>query len=177
MSDKPTNPKEAIGVTKLPLHLVSGVVKAYYAIALHLGATKYGSWNFRPGGARASVYLSALARHVDRWTEGEEYDPVDGTPHLANALACLGILIEAKEGGNLVDDRPPSRPLGAIYERLEKIMADTTTRYKDRSPRHYTIADSEKPEYKQVYTTRGLTIGSFEYGCEICGQRGLHFCK
>ncbi len=145
MSDKPTNPKEAIGVLKLPLHLVSGVVKAYIAVAFHLGATKYGAWNFRPGGARASVYLSALGRHIDRWTEGDENDPVDGTPHLANALACIAIIIEAKEGGNLVDDRPPSRPLGATYERLEAMMKVINETYKDRNPRHYTIADTEKP--------------------------------
>jgi hypothetical protein len=140
---KPTNPKDGIGAMKVPLHLVSGVVKAYQAIAHFLGNVKYGAWNYRACGARASVYRAALDRHMDRWWEGEELDPVDGTPHLANALCCINILIECSEGGNLVDDRPPSRPLTGLYARIEQMMASIMERYKDKRPRHYTIADSE----------------------------------
>jgi len=141
-STKPTNPKDAIGVLKVPLHLVSGVVKAYQAVAHYLGNVKYGAWNYRAGGARASVYRAALERHMDRWWEGEELDPVDGTPHLANAQACLNILIETSVGKNLVDDRPPSRDLNPIYDEIEGMMANIKERYADRNPRHYTIADT-----------------------------------
>lgn len=142
---KATNPKDAIGGTKVPLHFVSGIVKAYDSIAHYLGNVKYGAWNYRAGGARASVYRSALERHMDRWWEGEELDPVDGTPHLANAKACLNILIEAQEYGNLVDDRPPSRAgvLAKVYEKVEGMMKRIQEQYKDRSPKHYTIADTE----------------------------------
>lgn len=142
MSEKPTNPKDAIGLTKTPLHLVSGIVKAYHSIALYLGMVKYGAWNYRIGGARASVYKAALDRHMDRWWEGEELDPVDSTPHLANALACISILIETAEGGNLVDDRPPSRDMGPIYEKVEKMMAAINAKYPDKKPRHYTRIDT-----------------------------------
>jgi hypothetical protein len=141
---KDTNPKDAIGATKVPLHLVSGVVKAYQAVAHYLGNVKYGAWNYRAGGALASVYRSALERHMDRWWEGEEFDPVDGTPHLANALACINILIETSVHGNMVDDRPPSRDLGPLYEQMESIMGKIRERYADRNPRHYTIADTEE---------------------------------
>lgn len=140
---KNTNPKDGIGAMKVPLHLVSGIAKAYQAIAHFLGNVKYGAWNFRVCGARASVYKAALERHVDRWWEGEEYDPVDGTPHLANALACLNILIEAKHSNNLVDDRPPSRDISAVYAEFEALMPKIVERYKDKAPRHYTIADTE----------------------------------
>lgn len=140
--DKPSNPKDAIGVLKVPLHLVSGVVKAYQSLAHYLGNVKYGAWNYRAGGARASVYVSALQRHVDRWWEGEENDPVDDTPHLANAQACLNILIEAKYGRNLVDDRPPSRDLSPLYAEVEEAMTKIKERYKDRSPKHWTISDN-----------------------------------
>lgn len=149
---KPTNPKDAIGVLKVPLHLISGVVKAYQAIAHYLGNVKYGAWNYRAGGARASVYVSALHRHIDRWFEGEEYDQADGTPHLANAQACLNILIEAKYGGNLVDDRPPSRDLSPIYKEMEGIMARIQAQYPDRDPRHYTIADTPKASVTAIPT-------------------------
>jgi hypothetical protein len=151
MSDlKPTNPKDAIGVAKLPLHFVSGVVKAYHAIALYLGNVKYGAWNYRASGARASVYVSALQRHMDKWWEGEEYDQADGTPHLANALACISILIETKYGGNLVDDRPPSRDLNPLYKEMEGIMERIKAQYPDRTPRHYTIADTPPTDAERL---------------------------
>lgn len=144
MQDKETNPKDAIATNKLPLHLVSPIVKAYQAIAHFLGNVKYGAWNFRAAGARASVYRSAVDRHLDAWWEGEEIDPTDGTPHLANALCCINILIEAKESGRLVDDRPPSRPevLARIRAEFEALMPLIRARYADKNPRHYTIDDS-----------------------------------
>lgn len=139
---KPTNPKDGIGITKVPLHLVSGVVKAYQAIAHYLGNVKYGAWNYRACGARASVYKAALDRHMDRWWEGEEFDPADGTPHLANALCCINILIETTYGGNLVDDRPPSRDLNPLYKMVEDLMGKIKERYKDKEPKHYTRGDA-----------------------------------
>lgn len=144
MDEKPTNPKDAIAGSKLPLHLVSPVVKAYQAVAHLLGNLKYGAWNYRAGGARASVYRSALERHMDRWWEGEELDQVDGTPHLANALACINILIDCKAMGNLVDDRPPSAPIAKVHAELESMVANLVEKYGDRRPRHYTIADTPK---------------------------------
>jgi hypothetical protein len=142
---KATNPKDAIGDNKLPAHLVSPIIKAYQAIAHFLGNIKYGAWNYRAGGARASIYYGACNRHLDAWWEGQRCDPVDGTPHLANALACIGILIECEEGGNLTDDRPPSRI--AAYERLRKefegTMVKVREQYKHKAPRHWTIADTK----------------------------------
>ena len=144
MSEKATNPKDALGSTKLPLHLVSPIVKAYQAVAHYLGAVKYGSWNYRVAGARASVYRAALDRHMDAWWEGEEFDPVDGTPHLANALACIGILIDSKHSGKLVDDRPPGRPeaLRELRDQFEQTMKSIREVYGDRHPRHYAREDA-----------------------------------
>lgn len=138
---KPTNPKDAIGLTKVPLHLLSPIVKAYASIAHYLGNVKYGAWNWRAGGARASVYVSALHRHVDRWWAGEEFDPADGTPHLANALCCLNIIIESKYDGKLIDDRPPSIDVDRAYQMVEELMPKIREKYKDLDPKHWTIAD------------------------------------
>ena len=55
MSEKLTNPKDALGDKKVPLHLVSGLVKAFQAVAHYLGNVKYGAWNYLAGGARASA--------------------------------------------------------------------------------------------------------------------------
>lgn len=144
---KDTNPKAAIGVTKVPLHLVSPIMKAYQSIAQFLGNVKYGGWNWRAGGVRCSIYVGALLRHVDKWYEGEELDE-DGTPHLANALTCLTMLIEAQYRGVLEDDRPPSTDLKPLYSDIEKMMVQIREKYKDRTPKHWTIKDqvrNEKP--------------------------------
>lgn len=142
---KDTNPKDAIAIDKLPLHLVSPIIKAYQAIAHYLGNVKYGAWNYRVAGVRNSIYKSALERHVDAWWEGEDYDPTDGTPHLANAQACLNILIEGQYTPSTVDDRPPSRrkELAAVRAEFEALMPKLREKYADKSPRHYTIADSK----------------------------------
>ncbi len=134
---KDTNPKDAIGSDKLPMHLVSGIVKAYQAIAHFLGNVKYGSWNYRAMGARASIYKSAMDRHMDAWWEGEENDPVDGTPHLANALACINILIECSEKGNLVDDRPPPSNYREVMDKLTPMVKQIKEKYRDSNPKHY----------------------------------------
>jgi hypothetical protein len=146
---KPSNPKDAIATNKLPSHLVSPIVKAYQAISHFLGNVKYGAWNYRGAGARASVYKAALDRHVDAWWEGEEYDPTDGTPHLANALACLGILIDAKHSGKLVDDRPPSlhAELARVRAEFEALMPKIRERYADKDPKHWSIADAAMTEH------------------------------
>lgn len=155
MSTKFTNPKDGIGITKLPAHLVSPIVKAYQAIAHYLGNVKYGAWNYRAAGARASVYKAALERHMDAWWEGEECDPVDGTPHLANALACIGILIDAKHSGLLTDDRPPSQAseLRAVRDEFEGLMVKLQAMYGDREVRHYTIADTAMIAAQRVVST------------------------
>ena len=140
------NPKDQQASYKLCMHLVSPIVKAYQAIAHYLGNVKYGAWNYRMAGVTASIYRSAFDRHMDAWWEGEWYDPTDGTPHLANAQACINILIEAHHSGTLIDDRPPSRceELAKIRAEFEVTIRRISEMYKDKSPRHYTIKDSKK---------------------------------
>ena len=142
---KPSNPKDAIAIDKLPLHLVSPIIKAYQAISHYLGNVKYGAWNYRAAGVRNSIYRSALERHMDAWWEGEDYDPIDGTPHLANAQACLNILIEGMYTPGTIDDRPPSRAkeLAAVRAEFEALMPKIREKYADKNPQHFTIADRD----------------------------------
>jgi hypothetical protein len=141
--DKPTNPKDLIATNKLPTWLVSPIVRAYDAIAHYLGNVKYGAWNWRGAGARVSVYKSALDRHMDAFMEGEWYDPTDGTPHLANAKACINIIIDSYHAGKLIDDRPPSNAaeLARVRAEFEALMPKIRERYKDKDPKHWTIED------------------------------------
>jgi hypothetical protein len=137
---KEINPKDLIGIKKVPLHLVSPIMKAMNAIAQFLGNIKYGSWNWRGTETKTSVYWAALQRHLDKWWSGEEMDS-DGTPHLANALACLSIIIEGHYMGNMVDDRPPAVPLDPLYKDLEAMMEVIKQKYGHYDPKHFTIAD------------------------------------
>jgi hypothetical protein len=140
---KETNPKDAIATNKVPLHLCSGVASAHWAVAQAAGAIKYGSWNYRACGAKASVYIAAARRHILRWENGEEYDPIDGTHHLANVMACMSILLDCLEMENLVDDRPPTVPyLNDLLDELERRMAALRETHSDKDPKHYTILDT-----------------------------------
>lgn len=142
-SSKDTNPKDGIGATKLPLHLVPASAVAFASIAHLNGALKYGAWNWRKAGVRASIYLDACRRHLSAWENGEECDPDDGVPHLAAALACINIVVDARACGKLTDDRPPAANLRQLALDLTPHVARLKELHRDRAPRHYTIADSE----------------------------------
>jgi hypothetical protein len=147
---KESNPKDAIGDRKVPLWLCSPIARAQWALAQFAGLIKYGAWNWRKAGVRSSVYIAALNRHIDAYTSGEEYDPVDNTHHLGNIMACAAILLDAKAAGKLTDDRPPSVGIRETYAQVETQMAALREQYKDyqpggpKAPRHYTIADTER---------------------------------
>lgn len=71
-----------------------------------LGAEKYGAWNWRSHDVSARVYVGAAMRHLMQWMDGHDTDSESGASHLAHALACLGILLDAQSLGKMVDDRP-----------------------------------------------------------------------
>lgn len=142
---RPTNPKDALAVSKLPLHLVPDTIEAYAALAFAEGASKYGAYNWRVAGVLASVYHSALKRHLASWHNGEEADPVTGVPHLASVIACAGILLDAQLCGKLTDDRPPRADLAERIRSAEAEVAKVFSLFADRRPRHYTIDDSADP--------------------------------
>lgn len=139
---KASNPKDIIGSDKLPLHLWPTTATAMGCIGLLEGMTKYGRTNWRETGVRASIYVDACKRHLDAWFEGEEAAPDSGVPHLANALACIAILVDAQATGTLNDDRAYN---GAGYRKLVEQLTPHVARLKalhaDKHPRHFTIAD------------------------------------
>jgi len=140
---KDSNPKDQAASSRIPLWLLSPIAKAHWALAQFAGLLKYGAWNWRRAGVRSSVYLSAIDRHRDAYLSGEEHDPVDGTHHLANIMACCAIILDAKAAGKLIDDRPPSVGIRPDYAELEALAGDLRRKYADRIPRHFTIADTE----------------------------------
>lgn len=111
------NPKTAIGVTKVPLHLVPPVAKQALAEALGDGAGKYGPYNWREKRVSASVYYAAAQRHMDAWWDGEDRARDSQVLHLAHAMACLAIIIDGLSIDKMNDDRPPTGAAVAWQER------------------------------------------------------------
>lgn len=116
MSDS-TNPKDLIGIKKPRLSLVSPAGLVYEALAMGDGSRKYGPFNFRHKKVQALIYVDACMRHLLSWVDREENAKDSGLPHLGHAKACLGILIDALETGNLIDDRPAEGKTADIIER------------------------------------------------------------
>src|ERR1043165_4084176 len=107
---KQSNPKDIIGSDKVPMGLVPAVTMAYLALGHLEGDLKYGRTNWREAGVRTMIYVDACLRHIEKFKDGEWEDPTTKVPHLANALACLSIIIDAHHTGKLTDDRPKSTP-------------------------------------------------------------------
>lgn len=139
-----TNPKQAIGVTKVPLHLWPIRATIEGCMALFAGKTKYGRTNWRATPVVASTYYAALLRHAGKWWEGEEFDADDGTPHLGNCLACLAIIIDAKVCGTLIDDRQYNGSnVVKTFNDLNHLIPALEEKYADKQPKHYDIRDSQ----------------------------------
>lgn len=147
MTTKETNPKDAIGSSKLPLHLWPMSATAFGCIGLANGMLKYGRSNWRHAGVRPSIYVDAAIRHLTDWFEGNEEDPEDGVHNLSGALACLAILVDAKVSGKMVDDRNFN---GIGWREARALMEPHVLRlqnmHSEKSPKHYTIADAAKEQ-------------------------------
>jgi hypothetical protein len=107
VSFKDTNPKDAVGIRKVPSSVVPRAVVQEIGLGMLEGALKYGRHNYRVAGVRASVYFDAANRHLDDWWEGQDIDPDSGLSHITKALACLTVLRDAMMNDKWSDDRPP----------------------------------------------------------------------
>jgi hypothetical protein len=108
---KDTNPKDAIGVKKVPLSVVPMPVVMEAGLGMMEGGLKYGRHNYRVSGIRASVYFDATMRHMTDWWEGEDIDPASRLSHVTKAISSLFVLRDAMMNEMWVDDRPPrSKP-------------------------------------------------------------------
>jgi hypothetical protein len=141
-----TNPKDAIGSVKLPLHLWPSEATALGCIGMLEGECKYGRNNYVAGdGVIASIYIDACRRHLDAWESGEDLTHDTLSPHLGNALASLAIIVKAQAHDKLIDDRNYD-PTGA-YRRWIEVLTPHVKRIKamfaDKKPRHWTIADNK----------------------------------
>lgn len=144
---KLTNPKDHFGSAKIDLGLAPDTMEVMAAEAFLEGALKYGRYNWRVAGVRASIYYAALKRHMKKWWNGQDRDPKTGVHHLCNALACITILFDAEVYGKLEDDRPPCPDpdaMARLIDSMESSVSRLKEMFKDHKPKQYTIADTPK---------------------------------
>lgn len=140
MDHSNTNPKDAVGSRKLSLSLVPDIAIAHEAAALTVGAARYGKNNWRAHPVQAMIYVDAALRHLSLWKNGEEYSE-EGVHHLGHARACLAILLDAMEIGNLIDDRDVTEHTEDVYAAL---LNDLNTWVWDRTEVRFELTDKGK---------------------------------
>lgn len=127
---KKTNPKDGLGICKVPIHVVSMQVLSEIGLAMMEGGRKYGSHNYRDAGVKASVYIDAVWRHLFlQWWEGEDIDKDSGLSHIIKAIASLVVLRDSILMNNWEDDRPISHPNGPDIERLNTKASKIIDKY------------------------------------------------
>lgn len=122
-----SNPKTLTGQQKVPvLSVIPPASILAQATAMRYGAffaprvdgkRGYGPYNWRDQPIEAHIYIDAAIRHLMQWWDGDDAEGIfddngrhiDEISHLAFALATIGILIDARANGTLIDDRPPIR--------------------------------------------------------------------
>jgi hypothetical protein len=129
------NPKDRVAKGKVPLSLIPPSALVYCAMALRSGAYEspradggigYDPYNWRAIAIQYMTYLDADLRHSARLIDREDFDPVSAVHALGHKMACCAILIDAIEGGWLIDDRPLRGPAPALLDRMKTFIAERT---------------------------------------------------
>lgn len=132
---KPSNPKDAVGSSKVSMSVLPANVLMEVALGMHEGALKYGRHNYRAVGVRTSVYYDATMRHLMAFWEGEDIDPDSKLSHITKAISSLVVLRDSMLRQNCVDDRPPKTNDGwmvALNERaaeLQKLHSNSAVKH------------------------------------------------
>lgn len=128
---KDTNPKEGLGIKKVPTHCIPTGPLLQLGLAMMEGGRKYGAHNYRVMGAKHSVYMDAIERHRLAHLEGEDIDPDSGLYHLAKIMGCCVVLLDSIMMGNDIDDRPMQYPNGLDLNYFNELAAKIIEKYPD----------------------------------------------
>ena len=131
-TDDQTNPKDLLGDKKVSLGQISPAALVHESMAMMDGSWKYGYRNWREKKVQARIYIDAALRHIEAWAEGEELAEDSGVHHLGHARACLGILLDAQENGNLIDNRVPG-VFSKVLKRMENWVVNRKKLYENKS--------------------------------------------
>lgn len=134
LNSKDGNPKDAVGIRKVPFSTVPAQIVAEIGLGMLEGARKYGRHNYRIAGVRGSTYYDAAMRHLTSWYEGEDIDPESGLNHIVKALSSLTVLRDAMNNDKLSDDRPPKNKNQNWVRDLNKKAGEIIDKYPDSLP-------------------------------------------
>ena len=138
---KPSNPKDSVGIEKVPASVIPRNVLAEVGLGLAEGARKYGRHNWRAVGVRYSVYFDAANRHLDAFWEGEDIDPDSGLSHVTKAITGLIVLRDAMMQDMATDDRPPrAKP---YMKSLNDGMKEIINKYPEAKEAHVHTTSTE----------------------------------
>lgn len=135
---KPSNPKEAFGDAKMPLDLLPDTAVVQFNLAFLEGALKYGQYNWRVAGVKTSTYVRAARRHLSKFWNGQDADPLTLVHELASVGACVAILLDAIACGKLNDDRPPRADMEKALADAAKVAAHLKQLFANHNPPQYT---------------------------------------
>lgn len=120
----PPNPKAAYGAQKPDLSLIPPVALAHAAMAFEIGAAAYDPFNWRERAVETRTYIAAAMRHIGDYLDGTRDAPDSGVHNLGHAIACLAIILDCEEQGNLIDNRPIAGRSALVLERLKALKSD-----------------------------------------------------
>ena len=132
-----TNPKESLGLSNIPMNLLSPIACAYGSIGKLNGKLKYGLSNYNGTKVIMSIYIDAVRRHLDAFMSGEECDPADNVPHMAAILANVDIILCARAADTLIDDRPLIKGYREEMTKLKELVPMLQELHKGKNPKHY----------------------------------------
>ncbi len=160
---KDTNPKDALGIKKVPLHCIPTKPMLEVGLAMMEGGRKYGAHNYRVMGVRMSTYYDAAMRHLMAWWEGEDIDPDSGVHHLVKCMASLFVVRDAMHMGLCKDDRPVKYPGGINLDGFNKIAADIVKTYPE-CKKPFTQVEKIPGELQKAIDAGRQAVDSC-YGC------------
>jgi hypothetical protein len=115
-----TNPKDLIGITKVPMGLLPSAGKIHGAMAMKNGAAKYGPYNWREKKIKMTIYLDAIERHLLAVRDGEDIAQDSGISHLGHIIAGAAIILDAQVMDCLIDDRPKGGPAALVLDAFKE---------------------------------------------------------
>lgn len=160
---KDTNPKDALGIKKAPLHCIPCGPLYELGLAMMEGGRKYGTHNYRAVGVRASVYYDAIMRHLTQWWEGQDVDFDSGLHPLIKIAASCVVMRDGMLMDNYIDDRPIRYPSGKLnMPELNKKAGDIIEKYPD-------CVAPYLEKSTEFVCPEGWVIELNEYGPARCG--------
>lgn len=124
------NPKQDVGITKVPTSYIPAAVIQELGVAMLEGALKYGPFNWRESSVVVTTYIDAAKRHLDAFLEGREIDPDSGLCELTKAIASIVVLRDAMINGTIIDDRMPLKvDYDDFRNNLDSIVSEINKKY------------------------------------------------